>query len=395
MLEAHFNVFLRENKLKLLSIRSFKNGKLWECIKTEFFGACLKCGSTKVVKAGKCSTTVREEPLREKPVWLKIHKHRVYCKDCKKTSTEPVDGIWPRRRSTQRFRKFIAKKCGTMSDISTVSAFESVSFGFVHKVYYEQAAIKLKEYQSASHWPTTLGIDEHFFRRTMGFTEFVTLFTDLNKKRVFELALGKDNKSLLEQLLHIPGRLNVKLVVIDMSSSYKALVKKLFPNAEIIADKFHVMRLFTPHIMKAGKEIHGHRQELKTRRKLLCSRKKLDYFVRYDIDQYLKQHTDLNELYRWKERLFEIYRMKGFNRAKKAFNKMLHQMSQSKLEAVQKVFRTFKRWKNEILRYFKFGYTNAYTERMNGTGKLVQRRAFGYKNFKNYRLRFLSVLPDT
>ncbi|MBY0555409.1 transposase [bacterium] len=36
-------------------------------------------------------------------------------------------------------------------------------------------------------------------------------------------------------------------------------------------------------------------------------------------------------------------------------------------------------------------YTNAFTERMNGTGKLVQRRAFGYKNFRNYRLRTLSA----
>jgi transposase len=69
----------------------------------------------------------------------------------------------------------------------------------------------------------------------------------------------------------------------------------------------------------------------------------------------------------------------------------MYEMSHSNLEEVQRFLRTLKRWQHEILRYFEKGYTNAFTERMNGTGKLVQRRAFGYKSFKNYRLRMLSA----
>jgi transposase len=118
---------------------------------------------------------------------------------------------------------------------------------------------------------------------------------------------------------------------------------------------------------------------------------KLDYFVRLEIDQYLKDHDRLNELYRFKEKIYEFYRIKGYSRAAQAFTKLTEAMSKSSLEPIQKLLRTFKRWRNEILRYFACGYTNAFTERMNGTGKLVQRRAFGYKNFKNYRLRVLSA----
>ena len=102
------------------------------------------------------------------------------------------------------------------------------------------------------------------------------------------------------------------------------------------------------------------------------------------------QNDDV-QLYRWKEKLFEFYRTKGFVRAIQSFNKLLEEMKLSNLDEVQRVYRTFKRWKDEILRYFEKGYTNGFTERMNGTGKLVQRRAFGYKNFKNYRLRTLSA----
>ena len=391
MLNQHLNIFLVGNHLKLLSQKPISGGFLWEVEKIRSDQACLRCGSIKTVRAGRCTSMVREEPVRQMSLWLKIHKHRIYCKDCKKTFAEPVPGIWPKRRSTQRFRKCVAQSCGRMTDLSTVSRFYNVSHGFAYKVYYEQIEVKLREQQTRIKWPEVVGLDEHFFRRKNRVTEFVSIFTDLKNRKMFEMVHGKDHKSLIEQLEHIPGRENVKVVVIDMSSAYRSFAKKFFPNAVLVADKFHVLRLLTPQIMKAGKDIHGHRQELSTRRKLLCNRTRLDYFLRVEIDQYLKNHPKLSELYRWKEKLFEFYRIKGFSRAYRAFEKLTHEMSHSGLEEIQRFLRTLKRWKHEILRYFENGYTNAFTERMNGTGKLVQRRAFGYKSFRNYRLRTLSA----
>lgn len=372
-------------------MKSHGKGYLWEVELKRHSVICSRCGSVETVRAGKCTSVVREAPIKSSGLWLKIHKHRIYCKSCKKTFTESVPGVFPRRRSTQQFRKVVAQACGRMSDLSTVSRVHNVSHGFAYQVYYEQVEVKLREQINQKKWPEVIGIDEHFFRRYKGVTEFVTMITNLKGKKTFEMVKGKDHKSLIEQLENIPGRENVKVVVIDMSGTYKSFVNKFFPNAVIVADKFHVLRMFSPQLMKAGKEVHGHRKELSTRRKLLCSRVNLDYFIRVEIDQYLKNHDKLNELYRYKEKLFEFYRVKGFSRAHVAFIKLIKDMENSKLEAVQKIMNTMKRWKNEILRYFENGYTNAFTERMNGTGKLVQRRAFGYKSFRNYRLRTLSA----
>lgn len=391
MLNRDLNAFLVGNHLKVLAMKRFKEGYIWDVEKRVPGSPCLRCGSVRTIKAGRCTATVREEPLRGVALWLRIHKHRLYCKDCKKTFTEPVEGVWPRRRSTQRFRYTVAKACSKAKDLATVSLTHGVSHGFIYKVYYEQMNVKLREHSQRIKWPEVIGLDEHFFRRNNGVTEFVSVFTDLKNKRMFEIAQGKDRRSLEAQLTDIPGRENVKVVVIDMSSSYRSFVRKFFPNAMIVADKFHVLRLLSPSIMKAGKEIHGHRQELSTRRLLLCNRKKLDYFVRVEIDRYLKNHDKLNELYRWKERIYEFYRLKGFSRASVAFHRLLSDMARSSLEEIQRLLRTFKRWKHEIIRYFENGYTNGFTERMNGTGKLMQRRAFGYRSFKNYRLRVLSA----
>lgn len=96
-----------------------------------------------------------------------------------------------------------------------------------------------------SPWPKSIGIDEHSFIRNKqyGRREFVTLIVDHNNKRVKELAPCRDSGSLQQFLKYIPGRSNVKNVTMDLSTTYRKFAEEFFPNADIIADKFHVVRL--------------------------------------------------------------------------------------------------------------------------------------------------------
>jgi transposase len=389
MLEANLSRFVLPDDLKLTAIRRFNTRYVWEVEKIrQAFEICPRCASPSSVRAGKCKSLVRDEPIRGEELWLEISKHRYFCKPCKKPFTESVSGVWPRRRTTQRLRRSIAKAAAHFMDLERVRRNYRISSGLVYKAFYEQLATKLNE-RTGCPWPEVLGIDEHFFRRQKGFSEFVTVFTDLRGRKLFEIARGKDTKGLMEQLKDIPGRENVRVVAIDLSNGYRALVKKLFPNARIVADKFHALRLLGPAIMRAGKEIHGHRRELSLRRLLLVNRPSLDYFARSDLDRYLANHAKLNELYRWKERLYEFYRIKGFRKAVRAHGKLTDQMKNSGLPEIQRLRRTLVKWRSEICLYFENGYTNAFTEAMNNIGKLVQKRGYGYKSFANYRLRTL------
>jgi transposase len=378
-------------ELKLIDSKIFKHGIMYELVKKRKEAqACPKCASLSQTRYGKCSVIIRDQAIRDRPLFLKIQKHRYYCKNCRKPFTESVEGIYPRRRTTQRFRKAVLKACGNYLNLSKVSYEFKCSSYFVHQIFYEQLEVKLRERKGAL-WPEVLGIDEHFFSRSKGFTEFVTVFSDMRGKKLFEMALGKNKKALIDQLNHIEGRENVRLVVMDLSNGYKSFVKEFFPNARIVADKFHTLRLLTPALLRTRKEIEGHRQDLRTRKLLLCSREKLDYFVRSDIDRYLRQHPKLEELYRTKERLHTLFRTKGYERAKIAFFKFTDFIKNSKLEEVQRLRKTLLCWRYEILNYFKTRLTNALTEAFNGIAKRVQLMAYGFKNFKKYRLRCLSA----
>jgi transposase len=351
---------------------------------------CSRCGTKCSTFYGKVKSRLRDEPLRSETLYLEITKQRYFCKVCRKPFTELIDGFKKNQRSTGRFRKFIAEMCEKFSSIGEVQSRYMTSSSFTYKVFYEHQEIKLKEKINYT-WPEVIGIDEHFFTRRNGYTEYATVITDMSNKRLYEMVQGKETKGLFEQLRHLEGRENVKLVAMDMSSTYKKFVREFFPNAQIVADKFHVLRLLTPTMMKLQSQIHGARKELGIKKLLLKNRKRLDYFLRSDIDQYLKNHQELNLIYRYKEKLYEFYRTKGVVRAARGLYKLIEDLKNQNHPSLKKLGKTLHAWRKEVLIYFATGLTNARTEAFNKTAKLVQRKGCGYKSFKNYRLRTLNA----
>ena len=108
-------------------------------------------------------------------------------------------------------------------------------------------------------------------------------------------------------------------------------------------------------------------------------------------------HKELKEVYEYKEALNRFYGIKGYKRARKALIKLLDRMGKSKVPKVSGIRATLLAWQKEILEYFsKNRISNGRVEGFNRKAKLVQRKAYGYSSFRNYRLRLLgesSVKP--
>lgn len=334
---------------------------------------------------------VKDEPLRKaSSVVLFIRKRRYYCKQCRKPFTEPVSGVLPKQRSTQRFKRTLLWATERFSSLKDVKDTYKCSNSLIYKTVFEQLELKCREYQYP--WPEKIGIDEHFFSRSQGMDKkFFTVFTDLKNHRVREAVLGRATADVRAKITHIEGRERVKWVAIDMSDTYRSLVKNHFPNAEIVADKFHVLRLLGPALRRRRIEITGDRRTLRIKRLLQKNRHRLSYFERQDVDRWLSDHPVLNEVYRMKERMHEVYRTKGYSRARIGLERLILQAKASTVPEIQTLARTLQSWKEEILNYFRTGITNAMTEGFNRVASLVKNRAFGYKNADNYRLRYLSA----
>lgn len=383
--------FILLPELKLLNTRKLLQGKTEYLVeKVSELEVCPKCASTSKSIYDRRWVKIHDAPIRGIDVRLIIRKRRFYCKNCKKPFTEPVQGIRKGKRTTERFNRSLLWACENFSDLTRVRRQYRCSSWLIYKALYDHLKINLKRHINYP-WPTTIGIDEHFFSRSKGYREFATVVVDYNNKRVRELVEGRSIGILTNELSHIPGRENVKNVVCDLSDPYKTFAKAFFPNAQVVADKFHVLRLLTPHLNRYRKQITGDKRTNPVRRLLLTSRHRLDHFKKKALDKWLEPHKDLYELYWWKERMHSFYRIRGARKAAKALTKMTDQMSFSKLKEIKTLRKTLMKWRVEILNYFSTRLTNARTEGFNNIAKLVQRRAFGIKNFKYYRLRYLNA----
>lgn len=355
------------------------------------FEVCPKCATPSRSVHDRRWVKIQDQPIRGAGIELRVLKRRFRCPGCKKVFTEPVQGVRKGHRTTERYRRGVRWACENFSDLKRVQRAFKCSSWLVYKIFYEQLELKNRERQYP--WPSTIGIDEHSFKRNkqLGFTEFASMIVDYKNNRIFEVVEGKTADKMTHDLAHIEGRENVKNVIVDLCDPFKKFARDNFPNAEIIADKFHVLRLLTPAINIRRKEITGDKRSNPVRKLLLRSRHRLKYFERSALDKWLEENPTIREVYTFKEALHRFYRIRGFTKASTALTKLTDAMAHSELKEIKTLRKTLMKWRKEILGYFKTGLTNGKTEGYNRLAKLYQYRAFGYRSFKNYRLMLLNA----
>jgi transposase len=377
--------------LKELNLTSSHSPAPWlriiHCQKENKGAVCTRCAQLSTSGYDTRKVRVKDEPVRGKAIVLIVKKKRFFCKKCKKPFTEPLPGVLPKRRTTQRYRSSLLWAANNFSDFEKVRRAYRCSYSFLYRVVYEQLELKRRMNQNYP-WPRRVGLDEHWFKKT---ERFVTMVVDHDNKRLREVVAGKTGANLTAALEMIPERENVELVSLDMSDSYKSFVKGFFPNAKMVADKFHVLRLLNGSINRARKDITGDKRKNPVRKLLLRNRRDLEYFERRALDRWLDQHAVIKEIYLWKEQLYSLYRCIGLRWATRKLQKMLDLMALSQLPEIRRLRKTLMRWRSEILNYFTYGLTNARTEGFNNVAKTVKKRSYGFRNFKNYRLRLLSA----
>jgi transposase len=74
------------------------------------------------------------------------------------------------------------------------------------------------------------GIDEHFFSRKQG---YATTLVDLKNHKVFDVVPGRSKASLHSYLKRLPGKEQVRVIVMNLSETYRQIARQYFLNAMI------------------------------------------------------------------------------------------------------------------------------------------------------------------
>lgn len=352
---------------------------------------CPHCQSTKLRIKDSFWRFIKSIRLHDRPSTLKIYCHKYRCLECGKYFNTRLPGVKRWSRTTEVLKQSIFSVYNKGHSNKDIAEDNGIGVATVERFYHQMIVHKNSHFQNRP-CPRILGIDEHRFTKKQG---FVTTFCDLKRQRIFDIALGKDVSKLHEYLCNLKGRERVRVVCIDMNSGYRNLVKQYFPNAVIVSDRFHVIRLVNHHLTSVCKSIdeehiaHGRGRLMR----LLMTRKdRLTGEQCKRLQEYFSSHPAIQAVYDFCHKLNDLLRIKRKNRHDctkyiPAFLQCVKQLQQSPFKAMRTLGTTLSHWKEEVVRMFRFTKNNGITEGFHRKMKLIQRRAYGFRNFENYRLR--------
>ena len=355
---------------------------------------CIYCGSVTRKLHQNNELTIRDLPWGEQDVYLKINRRQMRCEKCQKKFTEELEYIRKKRSFTERFQKKIISEV-LNSDIKNVAKRNRVSEQEIETMLKD---IGQELQKGKPRELRRLGIDEIAVVKGQG--NYYVVLVDLDKGVIIGL-IEKRTEEEVSKYLEAWGEGVLSQIVevsIDFWQAYKKVAKKLMPQAEIVADRFHVMKQVTDELdaqRKSSKREALALKDSQEKEQLLSGLNKSKYAL-------LKNKEDLND--QQKEKLEEVYKtaplLSKMHLLKEKFRRVFDENSDwssgllelaewcaEAYEVYPKSCGTIRRWIGEIIAYFDERTTSGIVEGINNKLKLIKRRGYGFKNFDNFKLR--------
>lgn len=360
-------------------------------IRARYQGAvsCPWCQGEKLRIKDTFERVLRHASFGTRPSYLHVQSHKYHCQSCHRYFNQRFPGIGRGRRSTEPFRRQIFQAHHGGISQRTLGTREHLGSATVERWYQELLEVKIRE-RVNDLCPRVLGIDEHFFSRKDG---YATTFCNLGRQTVFDVTLGRSERALEPYLDGLSGKDRVQVVCIDLADHYRSLIRKHFHNALIVADRFHVIRLVNQQFLATWAILDP---KGRANRGLLSLVRRHAFRLSSPqwerLDAYLKSNPAFRAVYTFKQRLTGLLKVK--HRTRRQCERLaphllraIRDLQASGFEPMRQLGRTLDSWKEEIARMWRFTKSNGITEGFHTKMEMISRRAYGFKNFENYRLR--------
>ena len=241
--------------------------------------------------------------------------------------------------------------------------------------------------------PHVLSIDE--FKGNANGEKFQAILTDPKNHKIFDILPSRTQYKLKEYLLNYKNRKDVCYFIMDMNYIYREIAETFFPNANIIIDRFHVVRYVTWALGNVRKRIQKEMLPFKrkyfkrSRRILLSHYPKFSAENKQALEVMLTQSNDLAIAYHLKELFYDFMDSPDRNVAYKRLRKFILATQASELKEFNATLTMLANWSKYILNAFDCPYSNGFTEGTNNKIKVIKRNAYGFRNFENFRNRIL------
>ena len=226
--------------------------------------------------------------------------------------------------------------------------------------------------------PKWMGIDEIHLIKPRG------VITNIQNNTIVELLPNRNKETVIRFLYNLEGKERIQYVAMDMWQPYRDACSAVIPDARIVIDKFHVVKMANDAMEKVRKGLRE-RLTTKQRRGLMHDRYVLLRRERDLTDKdslllsgWLKNYDELGIAYRLKEDFFGIYDAQSPDEAQGRYLEWKSRITPEVAPAFTDLVRAWDNWTPWILGYFDHPVTNAYTESLNSLIRVMDRLGRGY-----------------
>ena len=332
---------------------------------------------------------------------IRLRKRRFCCKDCGKMAVSETSLVKKNHQIATVVKQKITQKLIEKLPMTAIAESLSVSTSTVIRQLH-----KFKFKTDLNYLPEHMSWDEYSFKK--GKMSFIA--QDYDTRKIVAILDGRTQATIRNHFLRYSRetRSRVKVITMDMFSPYYDIARKLFPNAKIVLDRFHIVQ----HLSRAMNRVRiqimnqfdrkSHEYKaLKRYWKLIqqdsytLSRKR---FYRPTFRAHLTNKEILEKLLSYSQDLrdhYELYQLLLFHFQEKHADYFFELITES-ISAVnpifQTIFRSFLRDQDKIINALELPYSNAKLEATNNLIKVIKRNAFGFRNFENFKTRILIAL---
>ena len=397
------NVYFKENFYYKETIKgiTYKIFEGYLSYKPSFCPSCGVVFDEKFEKHGFILSNIIIPDVSGYKAILRLHKQRYLCKHCHKaftlTSNITNYGCFISNLTKHKIALDLTKKRSEV-DIALDNGVSPNTVERVMDSYYD-----------------TIKLYKHYLPEVLSFDEFKSVksadgamsfhMCDGITGQTIDIVEDRRLDNLIKYFFYYDykARSRVKFITIDMYSPYISLIKKMFPNAKIIIDKFHLTQLISRSLNKTrirvmNKDKKNHRKLKRYWRLILKDRDELDFskwnkytcfnslMTQVDVVNYLiNTNEELKQTYLIYQEILYSFKNKDFKKLKQTLSNANSKISNYMETSIKTLLEFLPYIKNT----FENEYHNGFIEGNNNFIKVIKRIAFGFRSFKRFKARIM------
>lgn len=362
---------------------------------------CPCCGGREVIRRGVVPRRFRSLPIGSKPTWVQLDVQRIWCNQCRRVQQIELPFADPFKSYTRAFERYVLELLH-YATIQDVAQHLQVSWSTVKHI--QKTSLQRRKDRISLRHLRQIAIDEIY----VGKHHFLTIVLDLESGAVVFVGEGRNAASLepfWRKLERVGADLRIRAVAMDFSAAYQFAVRENIPDATLVFDHFHLIKLYNEKLQDLRRDLHReardqlHKAVLKgTRWLLLKNPENLKDTPGRDgrhekqrLQELLALNQPLAVAYFMKEDLRQFWRQRDKAAAESHLRLWIAQAQASGIAMLQRFAKFLQAHQSGLLAWYDYPISTGPLEGTNNKIKTMQRQAYGYRDYEFFKLKILAI----